>query len=249
MPGSIRKAQIRNRVWDLLRRHAIVRAPGVYGRTPRFRGASQSTAHLREADVWRRARRVLVLGESVLEGVRAAAIEDGKQLLIPDLRRTDSGWVLEIDERRMDPASALAAARSAALEGAPYLRGREVATVDLMIVGAVAVSGDGDRVGKGRGEADLVYALGRERGFLGAETPVAVIVHDLQILEGIGAREPTDLPIDLIVTPERSIAVDSILMRPKGVHPCMITPQRLRDFPGLRAILEREGIPVSGYRS
>jgi 5-formyltetrahydrofolate cyclo-ligase len=242
MPGSIRKAQIRNRVWDLLRRQAIVRGPGVYGRTPRFRGASQSAARLRTSDLWRQAQRVLVLRERVLEGVRQAAIEDGKQLLIPDLRRQEPGWVLEVDARGLDSAATGAVARDAEYADAPYLRGREVEPVDLMVVGAVAVSGDGDRVGKGRGEADLVYALGRERGFLGPETPVVVLVHDLQVVEGVGAREPTDLPIDLIVTPERLIRVDPILMRPKGLHPSMITPQRLRDFPGLRAILEREGI-------
>ncbi|MBD3236965.1 MAG: 5-formyltetrahydrofolate cyclo-ligase [Candidatus Eisenbacteria bacterium] len=244
MPGSIRKAQIRNQVWDLLRRQAIVREPGVYGRTPRFRGASQSVARLRGTRPWREARRVLVLSEPVLEGVRAAALEDGKRLLIPDLRRTAPGWIQEIDPARLNGRAAQRVAREGVLPGAAYLRGREVAPVDLMVIGAVAVSGDGDRVGKGRGEADLVYALGRERGFLGVETPVAVVVHDLQMVEGIGAREPTDLPIDLIATPERTLPVEALLLRPKGLHPSMITPQRLNDFPGLRAILAHEGLAV-----
>ncbi|MBD3235942.1 MAG: hypothetical protein GF330_04505 [Candidatus Eisenbacteria bacterium] len=244
MPGSIRKAQIRSQVWDRLRRHAIVRAPGVYGHTPRFRGASASAARLRDTDIWRAAQRVLVLSERVLEAVRAAALADGKQLLIPDLRRIEPGWVQEIAPAGLDDSAAAQVAREGALPRAAYLRGREVKRVDLMVIGAVAVSGDGDRVGKGRGEADLVYALGRERGFLGAETPVAVVVHDLQVVEGIAAREPTDLPIDLIATPEQTVMVDTLLMRPKGLHPSMITPERLSDFPGLRAILEQEGLAV-----
>lgn len=243
MPGSIRKAEIRSRIWDLLRRNALVRSPAVYGRTPRFRGASRSAERLRAMDVWRNAKRVLVLNEPVLESLRIAAVADGKVLVIPDLTRTAPGWLLEVDPRALDPTSAREAARCAITqEGLRYQRGIETQPVDLMVIGAVAVSREGDRVGKGAGEADLVYALGRSRGFLAAETPVAVLVHDDQIVDVIGAREPTDLPLDIIVTPEHSFAVDSLLLRPKGLHPCMITPKRLQDFPGLRAILQREGL-------
>lgn len=247
MPGSIRKAEIRGRIWGLLRRHAIVREAHIYGCTPRFRGASQTAERLRELPAWGEAARVLILSESVLEGARRVAVADGKTLVVPDLSRTGSGWILEIDPQQLgcDAADDIAVRLSTgqpAPESLRFRRGSDTAPIDLMVIGAVAVTREGIRVGKGAGEADLVYALGRARGFIGAETPVAVIVHELQVLEEPADREPTDLPIDLIVTPGGTLAVDSLVMRPKGLHPCMITPQRLAAFPGLRAILAREGL-------
>ena len=249
MPGSVRKAQIRGRIWDLLRRRAIVRAPGVYGRTPKFRGASQSAARLRATGVWAGAARVLALGEPVLHAVRAAVIEDEKVLVVPDLARSEEGWIVEIDGRVLGREQARKAARLVGTgkplpAGVKFLRGRETKRVDLMVIGAVAVTRDGSRVGKGVGEADLVYALGRDRGFLGSRTPVAVIVHHLQLLDESTDQEPTDLPVDLIFTPDEHCPVNAIRMRPKGLHPSMITPRRLQTFPGLRQILTREGIAV-----
>jgi 5-formyltetrahydrofolate cyclo-ligase len=118
-----------------------------------------------------------------------------------------------------------------------------------MIIGAVGVDRHGVRIGKGAGEADLVYALGRDRGFLGTTTPVAVLIHDLQLLEEPAAPEATDLPVDLIITPKGARAVRSLHIRPKGLDPAMITPDRLEAFPGLRGILQREGIELPSNHS
>ncbi len=252
MPGSVSKAQIRHRIWDLLTRRGIALFPGAFGRTPTFHGQSEAVRRLRDLAPWRNAQRVLSLDEPVLAGVRAAAVEDGKVLVLADLSRCAGGWILEIDPQALGPERARDAARAsgcglgAPLEGVRALRGRETAPVDLMVIGAVAVDRHGARIGKGAGAADLVYALGRDRGILRAETPVIVLVHRLQLFDEPVDREPTDLPVDIVVTPEEAIAIDTVVMRPKGLHPSMITAQRLEAYPGLRDILEREGISIPG---
>lgn len=250
MPGSVLKAQIRERIWARMTRDGVALLPGAYGRTPAFRGQEESAQRLRGLEVWRRAERVLVMGEPVLAPVREAAVEDGKVLVVPDLSCADRGWIVELAPFLLDPDQAREAARTVGSGAAGFvcgtccLRGKDVAPVDLMVIGAVGVDRRGNRVGKGTGGADLVYALGRARGFLKAETPVAVLVHGLQIFDEPTDREPTDVPVDYIVTPQGVILVEALIMRPKGLHPSMITPQRLQTFPALRVILEREGIEV-----
>ena len=250
MPGSVSKAQIRSRIWDLMTRQGIALFPGAYGRAPTFRGLTECIGRLRGMEAWVQARRVLVLADPVLQSVREDAVEDGKTLVVPDLSRCAGEWILEIDPSALKGPAAREAARAsgcacgAPLAGVRALHGHETAPVDLMVIGAVAVNRGGARIGRGAGGADLVYALARDRGILRAETPVMVLVHRVQIFEEPLDREPTDLPIDYIVTPEGVITIEAVVMRPKGLHPSMITPQRLETYPGLREILEREGIPL-----
>jgi 5-formyltetrahydrofolate cyclo-ligase len=255
MPGSIVKAQIRRRIWDLLTRAGVAGFPGAHGRTPTFAAAGEAVEHLRAHEAWRTARRILVLPEPVLKPVRRAAVADGKTLVVPDLARTN-GWIVEIDPSRMEPEQALAAATSfnaARVDLPPGVRclyGRQIDPVDLMVVGAVCVDPRGTRVGKGTGEADIVYALGRSRRFLGEETPVAVIVHDMQVCEEPGARESTDLPIDFISTPHGIQEVLSLHIRPSSLDPALVTPERLALYPGLAGVLAREGIsPAAPHTS
>lgn len=254
MPGSIFKAQIRSRIWDMLTRAGVAGFPGAHGRTPTFTGADAAVERLRAQSIWRDARRILVLSEPVLKPVRRAAVADGKVLVVPDLART-TGWIVEIDPARMDPETALSvaaafdAARVDLPPGVRTLYGRETEPVDLMVVGAVCVDPHGARVGKGAGEADIVYALGRSRRFLNEQTPVAVIVHEMQVCDEPGARENTDLPIDLIFTPGGWLQVQGLHIRPSRLDPAVVTRERLARFPGLTGILEREGIAPGTQRA
>src|SRR5207249_6728304 len=73
--------------------------------------------------------------------------------------------------------------------------------IDLVVTGSVAVSPEGARVGKGGGYSDLEFALARELGALGEDTPVATTVHELQILGEPLPMTDHDVPLDLIATP------------------------------------------------
>ncbi|MFH1144318.1 MAG: 5-formyltetrahydrofolate cyclo-ligase [Candidatus Eisenbacteria bacterium] len=246
----MRKAQIRRMIWERLTREGLALFPGVYGRTPRCSGQAEGIARLKGLDIWSGAERILVLPDMALDAIREQVVGARKTLIIPDLTRTDEDWILEIDPRRAGERVSCEAARSlirgdhAPVAGVRFMRGRETPPVDLMVIGAVGVNRLGTRVGRGCGGADLVYALGRDRGFLRSETPVAVVVHPLQLFDEPTDREATDLPVDYIVTPQETIRIETLVMRPKGLDPCMVTPHRLECFPGLRRILEREGISI-----
>src|SRR5205823_10310701 len=90
--------------------------------------------------------------------------------------------------RRHDPAklgrrlAEAATIAGAAKLGEPVLP-KSLGKLDLVVVGSVAVSPDGARVGKGGGYSDLEFALAREVGAVGEDTPVATTVHELQIFD------------------------------------------------------------------
>jgi 5-formyltetrahydrofolate cyclo-ligase len=82
----------------------------------------------------------------------------------------------------------------------------ELAEVGLVVSGCVAVGTDGARLGKGGGFADLEYALANAAGLIGPDTVVVTTVHELQVRPA-GSIPVTghDIPVDLVVTPERII--------------------------------------------
>ncbi len=250
MPGSILKAEVRSRIWNLLTQQKIALFPGAFGRTPKFRGVRKAVARLRDLPEWREAERVLVLGEPVLAKVRRAVITDHKTLIVPDLTRTE-GWIGELSPRR--PSQIQQIAEVAELMGrtgetppsqVEFQAGQVTHPVDLMIIGAVGIDLQGTRIGKGIGEADLVYGLGRSRGFIQEQMPVMVMVHNLQMLKEPVTRETMDLPVDIIITPDQFQRIEAFHPKPKGLYSSMITTERLDAFPGLRTILTRDEFPL-----
>ena len=73
-------------------------------------------------------------------------------------------------------------------------------------MGSVAAGQDGARLGKGGGFADLEFALASIAGLIGPDTVCVTTVHELQVVPA-GAIPLTshDVPVDLIVTPDRII--------------------------------------------
>ena len=76
---------------------------------------------------------------------------------------------------------------------------------DFMVTGASAVSLDGVRFGKGHGFFDLEWGMFTDVGIVDEATPVAAVVHDVQVVEDKLYPSPTDILVDLIATPTRLI--------------------------------------------
>jgi 5-formyltetrahydrofolate cyclo-ligase len=75
-----------------------------------------------------------------------------------------------------------------------------------VVMGSVAVGPDGARLGKGGGFADLEFALATAAGLIGPETVCVTTVHELQVVEaGIIPLTGHDVPVDFIITPDRTI--------------------------------------------
>ena len=111
---------------------------------------------------------------------------------------------------------------------------QEMHPIDLVLIGSVAVSRQGARVGSGSGASDLEYALLRRAGKVREYTPIVTTVHPLQVLDDRIAMRAHDVPVDFLVTPEHVIAAPSLYPRPRGILWDLLPDERIRAIPALR---------------
>uniref|UniRef100_A0A8C3QGN3 Methenyltetrahydrofolate synthase domain-containing protein n=1 Tax=Cyanoderma ruficeps TaxID=181631 RepID=A0A8C3QGN3_9PASS len=214
------KWDIREKVWEHLEASGLAEFPRpVRGRIPNFKGSLQACGSLRELDVFSRAREVKVDPDKPLEGARLAALQARKTLLVPTPRlRTGlfnrivppPGATKEILRRCATSQGVRDYSVPVGLEGK--------AQVDLVVVGSVAVSEKGWRIGKGEGYADMEYAMMVSMGAVQEDTPVVTIVHDCQVLDiGEELVDDHDLSVDYILTPTRTIQTNCKRPKPRGI--------------------------------
>lgn len=211
------KQRVRERVWQSIERAAEVRrAPGAFGRIPNFAGAEVAARRLWELPEWRAARVLKMNPDTPQLALRARAIEEGKLLYmaVPKLASEQPFWALErsrLGVTALEAASADGAARHGVLTAL-----EELAPIDLIVCGSVAVNPEGVRVGKGAGYADLEFALLSEAGLVSDATTIATTVHDLQLLDEPLPETPHDFRVDRVATPTRVLSCPR-RARPSGV--------------------------------
>lgn len=151
--------------------------------------------------------------------MRFAALKAKKKLYLAVPRLTEAKPFVEIDPEELEPGELW---RASSIVGGLEL-GRPVALadmepIDLIVTGCVGVTREGARLGKGGGYSDIEYALLREVGLVKARTPVATLVHPSQILaDGAVPMSRHDLSLDLIVTPDETIACPRVFKRATGI--------------------------------
>ncbi|KAM9509355.1 LOW QUALITY PROTEIN: methenyltetrahydrofolate synthase domain-containing protein [Guaruba guarouba] len=114
------------------------------------------------------------------------------------------------------------------------------AQVDLVVVGSVAVSEKGWRIGKGEGYADMEHAMMVSMGAVQEDTPVVTTVLDRQVVdiaeELLGDH---DLTVDYILTPTRTVKTNC-KQQPQGIIWHKVTSEMLGKIPILRSLHYKE---------
>jgi 5-formyltetrahydrofolate cyclo-ligase len=227
------KQEIRELVWSKMAQAGFHGNP--YGRIPTFPGQNKAAEKLRRTTPYKESCSVMVPPDRAQLQVRINLLQDRKRLIMatPGLR---DGF-REIPSSRIPPSRWTKAVSSVGVG----LYGRKLAStlgdvgrVDLLVTGAVAVSLQGDRIGKGTGYFDLEYVILREIGSAGEKTPVIAVVDDLQVFKELPWNEK-DVSVDLIITPTQSIPVDHPRPRPEGVDWLSLQPRQIR---GMRPLWE-----------
>ncbi|MEM1562680.1 MAG: 5-formyltetrahydrofolate cyclo-ligase [Candidatus Bathyarchaeia archaeon] len=230
-PSSI-KEEIRRRIWDLMEKTNVASFPRpVYGRIPNFVGAEVAARRLSELEEFKRARVVKVNPDSPQKSVRYLTLQSGKILLIPT-PRLRSGFLLLNPSKIPRSVYGEASTIHGAFKYGEACRLRDIPKVDLLVVGSVAVSRDGARVGKGGGYSELEYGILREVGAVDNSTPILTTVHDIQIVDFV-LKEPHDLTVNAIITPTKVIRVNDVGERPRGIFWEKIPIERIREIPVL----------------
>ena len=106
--------------------------------------------------------------------------------------------------------------------------------IDLVVCGTVAVNRDGVRVGKGGGYSDLEFGLLVEAGLVDDGTTIATTVHPLQVLDEELPETEHDFRVDLVVTPEETIATPR-RKRPPGILWEHLSAEKIAAVPVLRS--------------
>jgi 5-formyltetrahydrofolate cyclo-ligase len=200
------KAVLREEIWAGLAAGGVSRFPGPDRRIPNFVGAEAAAERLRELTQWRTAATVKANPDSPQLPVRQRALEDGKTVFMAVPRLAGEAPFFRLDAARLPVRPRQAASiKGASRHGEPVTLD-QLEPVDLAIVGCVAVSPEGARLGKGGGFSDLEYGLAYDAGLIDDLTVMVTTVHELQVVDSGRIPETDhDFRLDVIVTPERVI--------------------------------------------
>ncbi|XP_013142091.1 PREDICTED: methenyltetrahydrofolate synthase domain-containing protein [Papilio polytes] len=245
VPEEVTKQSFRIKVWRHLENNALAMFPRpVYNRIPNFKGAPEAAARLAELDVFKNANTVKVNPDKPQEPVRVICLEQQKTLYVP-VPRLQTGFLnrIVLPEGEPGPATYRKAVSRNGMEvfGQP-IGIEDTVTLDLVVMGSVAVSKEGYRIGKGRGYGDLEFGLMMHMKAIKPNTLVATTVHDCQVFDTLPAQlfGPHDVPIDLIVTPTQVIETQRMSQRPAGILWQLVSNRRLQIMPILGQLRDIE---------
>ena len=246
------KQPVREAVWDAFDEGDQARFPfPPHDRIPNFAGADAAAERLAATAAWESAATLKANPDAPQLPVRRTALRAGKTVYVAQPRLRDADPFLRLDPAEIPPDEIDDATTVSGISeyGTPTAP-EDVAHVDLIVAGSVGVTTDGARIGKGEGYSDLEWAVLRELGAVDADTTVATTVHELSVLDGPesavggGAKAPVDpgdlpepdahdVPLDLVVTPERTIRTEAPSSRPDGVDWEALDAEKLSEIPVL----------------
>jgi 5-formyltetrahydrofolate cyclo-ligase len=232
------KQALRERTWDALEDADAARFPfPPHGRIPNFAGADDAAERLTTTDAWARAETIKANPDAPQLSVRRAALRAGKTVYMAVPRLREEKCFLELDPDVVEDVDHATTVGGSSEVGVP-VGPEEMPEVDLVVSGSVAVTELGDRIGKGEGYSDLEFAVLREFGRVGDDTPVATTVHELQVVDDAWPVADHDVPLDLVVTDRRTVETGageegSNRQKPTGVAWDVLTEERREEIPVL----------------
>uniref|UniRef100_A0A670J005 Methenyltetrahydrofolate synthase domain-containing protein n=1 Tax=Podarcis muralis TaxID=64176 RepID=A0A670J005_PODMU len=183
-PG-VSKWDIRHKIWDYMEANNLADFPRpVHHRIPNFKDAPRASARLPDLQEFQSARTVKVNPDAPQKNARFLALEARKALLVPTprLRTGLFNRIIPPPGATKEMLRKCATSQGVRDYSVPVGLDSKV-HVDLVVVGSVAVSEKGFRIGKGEGFADLEYAMMVSMGAVREDTVVVTAVHDCQVVE------------------------------------------------------------------
>ncbi|AFK19713.1 5-formyltetrahydrofolate cyclo-ligase [Haloferax mediterranei ATCC 33500] len=235
------KAALRDTVWDELESSGEARFPfPPHGRIPNFADARAAADRLAGTPEWADATAIKANPDAPQLPVRRRALREGKvvYMAVPRLRDERCFYELDparIDDDNLDSAPTVSHVESYAEQVAPD----ELPAIDFVVSGSVVVSEQGVRIGKGEGFSDLEYAVLQGLGAVDDETTIATTVHELQVRDDLPEPDSHDVPMDLVVTPERTVRTETPYPRPEGIDWSALSAERLEEMPVLQRLRDK----------
>ncbi|XP_043562554.1 methenyltetrahydrofolate synthase domain-containing protein isoform X1 [Chiloscyllium plagiosum] len=241
-PG-VSKWDIRQKVWDYMEENNLANFPRpVHHRIPNFKGAYDACNRIKTLDSFMKTREVKVDPDKPLEGVRLATLQARKTLLVPTprLRTGLFNKIIPPPGASKEIVRVCSTAQGVKDFSVPIGLDANI-HVDLVVVGSVAVSEKGWRIGKGEGFADLEYAMMVSMGAVDENTVVVTTVHDCQLLDiPEELMDSHDLTVDYILTPSQVIKTNCSCSKPQGIIWSKVDSNMMEKIPILKSLQFRE---------
>ncbi|WP_172328246.1 5-formyltetrahydrofolate cyclo-ligase [Mangrovicoccus sp. HB161399] len=236
------KQVVRDRIWAALEESGVAVGPA-RNNIPNFAGADTAAFRMVQTDAWKAARNVKCNPDPPQIPLRLRALYEGKVLYCPVPALTRDFPYLEIDPAELEKKGVsfeLAATSEGYMQHGRRLGFEDVPGLDFCIVGSVAVTRSGGRIGKGAGFADLETGIFRELGTIRPDTPMVTLVHSTQVVdEDQMTMMAHDSPLDMFATEAELVVTGNAAPRPKGVDWEQVQPDQFRDIPFLAALRDR----------
>ncbi|HIE18440.1 TPA: 5-formyltetrahydrofolate cyclo-ligase [Candidatus Bathyarchaeota archaeon] len=216
----------------MLENRGVARFPKpIRGRIPNFIGAEKAAERMISQKEFENAEVIKVNPDSPQIPVRLIALKYGKLLMMPT-PRLKKGFML-LDPYRIPRKDWVKASTiRGAFKYGKTCSLKDLPQVDLIVVGSVAVSKDGVRIGKGGGYSEIEYGILRELSLIDERTPIFSSIHDLQLIAS-APKEDHDLVIDFVFTPRRALRIKRKYPQPKGILWEKLTDRQIREMPVL----------------
>ncbi|XP_024591340.1 methenyltetrahydrofolate synthase domain-containing protein isoform X1 [Neophocaena asiaeorientalis asiaeorientalis] len=241
--AGVSKQDIREQIWDYMEARNLADFPRpVHHRIPNFKGASRAAEHFPRLQAFKMARTIKVNPDAPQKNARFLVLNSKKTLLVPTprLRTGLFNKITPPPGATKDVLRKCATSQGVKNYSTPVGLDSRV-LVDLVVVGSVAVSEKGWRIGKGEGYADLEYSMMVSMGAVSQGTPVVTIVHDCQVVDiPETLLEDHDLTVDYILTPTRVITTGCERPKPTGIVWSKISCEMMGKMPVLRSLHCRE---------
>lgn len=233
------KGTIRDRIWNALEESGEARFPfPPHGRISNFAGATAATERLTDLDVWQRADVIKSNPDAPQLSVRRAALREGKTLYMAVPRLAEADCFLRLDPDEIDDIDSATTVSGCGRFGT-QVGPDAMEPIDLIVSGSVAVNHRGARIGKGEGYSDLEFAILRAFGLVDDDTTTVTTVHPIQLVDDEIPVDSHDVPMDRIVTPERTIRTEGANEKPKRIEWDALDSDRIEEIPILRRLEPR----------
>ncbi|XP_042708044.2 methenyltetrahydrofolate synthase domain-containing protein isoform X4 [Chrysemys picta bellii] len=240
---GVSKWDIRTKIWDYMEANNLADFPRpVHHRIPNFKGASHAASRLPGLQEFKTAKTIKINPDAPQKTARFLTLEARKTLLVPTPRLRTGLFNKIVPPPGATKEILRICATSQGIKDYSVPIGLDAKVqVDLVVVGSVAVSEKGWRIGKGEGFADMEYAMMMSMGAIREDTPVVTIVHDCQVVDiAEELLDDHDLTVDYILTPTRTIKTGCKRPKPQGIIWHKISYEMLERIPILKNLRYRE---------
>jgi len=211
---------------------------------PDFAGSAQAMDALCALPAYQNAKHVFVTPDNSLIELRRRLLQAGVSLVVSSYNMADGFYLLPPGAVPSGHELYGAWPDGLAHFGQPLdLQAlSKLGRFDFVVTGASAVATSGVRFGRGHGFFDLEWRIFSDMGLVDNRTPLATVVHDLQVLDKKLYPSPDDVLVDWICTPTRTLTVQRDTPRPRGVQWKDISPEQIQANPALSELHRTVGL-------